>query len=189
MSTVPALPNTLGFLTPHAYGEAHRQRIVGMEPNPDAIDDIGRITAEIDAKFALPVAARGLTIVLRGGEETNVPHNWDGQFAKAGTTQNYIPLDELVRTKPVEGAPLSKAAILALGRPVFELSARDFTHPLGPILAATILGAFHHPGRWWSVTGTLISGHGNPILNAKRALAVEKVRSEGLEPFTIHRVI
>jgi hypothetical protein len=188
MAELPAEQTTLAFFTPFAFDLARVQGVEGMEPNPDAIDQIGDITADIDPAFALPVAARGLTVVVRTNQQAQpLPHRWDGRWREAGTTQGYIPLSELDAgtQDPDSVSQVTKTHIMRLGRPVLEISVPHFREQLGPVLANTLTGAFQHTDRGWSAIGTLFDASRSLAINIRRIQAANQVRERGLEPFTI----
>jgi hypothetical protein len=182
-----SLPNTVGFFTPRAYDAARINGIVSMEPDIAAITRIGEITADVSPEFALPVASRGLTIVLRGGHTEYLPHRWDGHFRDAGITQNYVGFGGLEAEDPLQPPSMTKAQIQQLGHPLLELTLHTFDQPLGPAMAATILGGFQHPNQRWAAFGTLTDFGRSPVTNVKRVRAVKKVTDEGLQPFIIRR--
>ncbi|HSW98878.1 MAG TPA: hypothetical protein VLF71_03500 [Candidatus Saccharimonadales bacterium] len=173
------------FFTPDAYMVARGDGITGFRPNPQAIDQIGEIAAKLDARFALPVAAGGLAIVIRNGNRP-IP-KWDVRFVDAEPDQLYIPAPELEAQLPWRPDLVSKHGIAATGRPVLELGLHGFSNPFGPLMAAKLVGASYDPNQAMADARTMVSLDRSPWFNARRVGVVHTVIKRGLEPFIVRR--
>lgn len=190
-------PQVHAYITPRALALAFTESVV-LTPDEEAMDQIEAMTRSVDSSFSYPtvgegrVTASGLAVVIRGGATTFMPHEFDGPWKNASPTQVYHPVDQLAKSSVHEVIGVRKCDIMAIGRPVLELTVDDFG-ALGTAMASKLTGSFTHKNRTWRTLATLTGSTGPTSgalsigMNAKRVRAVNAVEDSGLSPFIVSR--